>query len=169
MSQAPASSPAPLTKLATVSAETVAETALTFFTAEQFAAFQALGDLLMPASGGNPGAKEAGAARFLDFLLSQSPVARQTLYRNGVNRLNQEAVKRYEKPFAALPAEQADAVLAPIKAAWTYAGPADAFAQFLLAAKEDFLQATVNSREWATSPNRGRGGSGMGMHWHALE
>lgn len=169
LGQAPVTAaPAP-EKLKTVSPDTVAETPLTFFTPEQFAALQSLGDRLVPAAGGNPGAKEAGAAQFLDFLLSQSPTVRQTLYRNGVNRLNQDSMKRYGKPFAGLTAEQADGVLSPIKATWTYAGPTDAFAQFLLAAKQDFLEATVNSREWSTSPNRGRGGSGMGMYWHALE
>jgi hypothetical protein len=61
-------------------ADAAAETVHHFFTASQFAALQKLGGIL------TPGAIEASAPEFLDFLLSQSPSDRQQLYRAGLDR-----------------------------------------------------------------------------------
>ena len=47
--------------------------------------------------------------------------------------------------------------------------PSDPFAQFLLAAKEDVLRATHNSREFAAAMSRtSRGFSGSGYYWLPL-
>ena len=96
-----------------------AEPIARFFTKEQFAALTRLGELFEPSSGQTPGAREAHAAEFLDFLLSQSPPPRQTLYRVGLDRLNSESAHRYKQPFAALDAQQASAVLEPLRRPWT--------------------------------------------------
>ncbi len=157
-------------KLALTSADAVAAGAPRFFTADQFAALARLSDILMPASGSIPGAREAGAAAFLDFLLCESPADRQSLYRDGLDRLNAEARQRYGKPFSALDASQADAILTPLREPWTYAGPSDPLARFLRAAKDDVMTATLNSREWISVVSaRNRSAGGVGTLWLPIE
>lgn len=141
-----------------------------FFTAPQFTALRHLAEIISPATEDTPGARQAGAAEFLDFLIGCSPPDRSTLYRNGLDRLNADAHRQYRKAFAELNMEQADAMLAPLREPWSYTGPADPFAQFLLAAKHDVLTATVNSRQWIQAVSaRRRSAGGMGMYWFPIE
>jgi hypothetical protein len=129
-----------------------------FFTTEQFKALEILAEMLMPSAGDRPGAKEAGAAAFLDFLISQSPADRQTLYRAGLDKLK------------GLSGEQMTPLLKPLTETWTYAGPSDPFAQFLFAAKEDVMRATYNSREFAAAMSQtSRSFSGSGYYWLRVE
>jgi hypothetical protein len=141
-----------------------------FFSEEQFKALERLAAILMPAADGRPGAKQAAAAEFLDFLISQSPVDRQQLYRGGLDRLNSDSKRMHARQFAVLTDEQAAPILKPLTGAWTYDGPADPFARFLLAAKEDVLRATHNSHEFVTAMSqRSRGFSGSGYYWLPIE
>jgi Gluconate 2-dehydrogenase subunit 3 len=157
-------------KLVLNSPDTVAGAVLRFFDAEGFTALRRLGEILAPARQNLPGAVEAEAAEFLDFLVGQSPADRQTLYRDGVAHLNRDARSRYGKPFADVSVPDADAILAPLRQPWTYEPPADPFARFLRAAKEDFLKATVNSRQWAMAASgRNRGGTGLNTYWLPIE
>ena len=157
-------------KLAGVVPDAAAEGAPGFFTAPQLAALKKLGDLLVPATETRPGASQAAVAEFLDFLLSQSPADRQKLYRDGLDRLQSEAQERHRKAFEHLSVEQAGAILAPLGEPWTYRGPSDPFAHFLRAAKEDLLEATVNSREFSgAQTGRGRRGGGLGTYWYPVE
>ncbi|MDQ6706402.1 MAG: gluconate 2-dehydrogenase subunit 3 family protein [Acidobacteriota bacterium] len=150
--------------------DAIAETVTRFFSAEQFAALRRLSDLLMPAMGETPGALQAGAPEFLDFLLSQSPPDRQDLYRGGLDKLNAESGHRYAGSFADLDATQADTILAPLHGAWTYSAPSDPFARFLAAAKEDVMTATANSREWITVASKlRRRANGLAMYWSSIE
>ena len=165
-----ASSDAPLVYAAP---DTAAEPVLHFFTAQQFAALRKLSDLLMPAGSGPngaPGALEAKAPEFLDFLLSQSSADRQQLYRIGLDALNAQARRRFAKAFAGVDAAQADMLLAPLRDPWTYDAPADPVAAMLRAAKDDVRRATTNSREWnlAAAAGRTRGG-GAGLYWLPLD
>src|SRR5438876_11469298 len=73
-------------KLAASAADSVADGTLRFFDAAQFAALRRLGQILVPARPNAPGAVEAEAAEFLDFLIGQSPADRQSLYRDGTTR-----------------------------------------------------------------------------------
>jgi hypothetical protein len=134
------------------------------------AALRRLGEILVPPQPNAPGAREAEAAEFLDFLISESPADRQNLYREGVDRLNREARSRYSKPFESVSVREADAILAPLREPWTYQGPVDPFARFLRVAKDDFLAATVNSRQWAmASSGRRRSASGLNTYWFPIE
>jgi len=137
-----------------------------FFTAQQFAALRKLSDLLNPPMNGAPGALEAKAPEFLDFLLSQSAADRQQLYRNGLDGLNAQAKKRFNKLFAEMDVSQAETLLAPLRDPWTYDSPSDPVAAMLRAAKDDIRRATTNSREWnlASVAGRTRGGGG-GLYW----
>jgi hypothetical protein len=147
-----------------------AQTVTRFFTPPQLAALRKLGDLIVPKFNERPGAAEAGVAEFLDFYVSQSSAERQSLYRSGLDRLNAEARRTAGKTFDELTAEQASAIIKPVTDAWTYAGPADPFARFLVAAKDDLLRATMNSRAYATAlAATSRGSSGLGYYWLPVE
>lgn len=166
----PAQQPEPNAKLATTAADAVAVAKPRFFAEGEFAALQRLGDILMPAQQNAPGAAQAGAAGFLDFLLGESPVDRQSLYREGLAALNEQSRGRYGKPFTDISGEQADALLAPLRQPWTYQAPSDPLADFLLAAKEDVMRATMNSSEWAEAVSgRSRSAAGLGLYWHPVE
>lgn len=156
--------------LALTAPDAVAQPGQRFFSREEMAALEHLGDILVPRIGERPGSKETNAPKFLEFLISQSPQDRQALYRTGLEHLNSEASKRYGKSFAALHAGEAKPILQPLEGAWTYAGPSEPFAQFLLAAKEDFLRAAVNSPAYAAAMGANtRGSSGMNYYWFAVE
>jgi hypothetical protein len=98
-------------KLAASAPDSVANGVPRFFDPAGFSALRRLGEILVSATQNVPGALEAEAAEFLDFLIGQSPADRQNLYRDGVARLNQEASK-YGKPFAELSTAGADSILA---------------------------------------------------------
>lgn len=124
--------------------EAVAQPALHFFNAAEMAALKQLAAQVVPALDGRPGAVEAGAPEFLDFLLSRSPAADQQLYRQGL---------------AAKPA------LDLLSQPWTYAEPKQLAPRFLRRLKEDLLRATFNSREWTAT----RRGAGVGYYWKAFD
>ncbi len=141
-----------------------------FFTAEEFGALERLGEILLPPYAGRPGAREAEAAAFLDFLLANSPADRVELYRQGLAKLNSEARRRYQKSFAELTAEQAAPILAPLEKPWSYHPPEDPLARFLVAVKDDVFLATTNSREWAAvMARRSRRAGGLGTYWYSVE
>jgi hypothetical protein len=131
-----------------------------FFSPERFAALRHAAEMIVP------GAGEAAAAEFLDFLLSQSPRERVTLYQEGLDRLQAAARQRYRKGFGEISAAEAAPILAPLTQAWTYHPPKDPLARFLREFKEDVLTATVNSREFITAQAQGRrSGGGIGQYW----
>ena len=159
-----------LPKLTETAPDAVAGGVRTLFTVEQMAALNRLAELLVPAFSGRPGAVECRAVDFLDFLLKSSSEGRQSLYRNGLDRLNSESLRLHRKPFAQIEPSSAATILAPLGAQWTYETPSDPFAQFLREAKEDLLQATTNSREFAQAMSRrSRAASGINAYWLPLD
>src|SRR5690348_13874806 len=74
--------------------DAAAEMTPRFFSAEQLSALRKVSEMLMPATGGAPGALEAKAPEFLDFLLGQSPASRQHIYRAGLDALNQQSMQQ---------------------------------------------------------------------------
>jgi hypothetical protein len=150
--------------------DSAAEALHPFFSADQFAALERLAETLMPAAGDSPGAKDAGVAEFLDFLISASPPDRQAQYRDGLDKLNAGARGRYGKTFAQVAPVEIDTLLTPLREAWTFAEPADSLGQFLRAAKMDVMHATMNSRQWSEArAKRSRRASGLGMYWYPIE
>jgi hypothetical protein len=159
----PAPSETPLTP--TVNADSFADGFVRTFTPEQFAALKKLGEIIVPSSEDTPGAEQAKAAEFLDFLIGQSPAERMQLYRKGLDSLNSEARRLYKRPFGDVTASEAEPILAPLRQPWTYTTP-----HFLQAAKSDLLQATVNSREYiAVVSRRRRNAAGSGPYWYAVD
>lgn len=165
---APANRETPAT--ATVGAEVAADAIIRTFNASQFAALRRLGDILMPAATGMPGAAEAGAAEFLDFLIGASGADRIALYREGLDHLNRYTKRRFDKLFHEVSLEQAVPILASLHEPWTYTGPRDPLDRFLLAAKNDLMLATMNSREYnAAAAQHGRRAGGAGRYWYPIE
>jgi hypothetical protein len=72
-------------------ADAAAESVVKTFNHAQFSALRRLGEILVPSAPETPGALEAGAAEFLDFLIGASQPDRVTLYREGLEKLNAEA------------------------------------------------------------------------------
>jgi len=150
--------------------DVAAEMVPQFFGPQQLSALRRLADTVVPAVNGTPGAADAHAAEFLDFLIGDSPPDRQQLYRSGLDALNTHAKKQFGKSFADLDASQTDTVLAPLRQSWTAEPPADPLARFLLAAKTDILTATVNSREWiSVVSKRSRSAGGTGTYWYPID
>ncbi len=162
--------PAETPPLETSAPGEAAASIVSFFTAAQLATLRRLSGLIAPASTTHPGAGECGVPEFLDFLISQSPAARQALYRNGLDRLNALASSAHSLPFERLSDGQASAILAPLHERWTYSGPRDEFARFLEAAKADVVEATRHSRQWLAAEASLRGHSvGTDTYWRRVE
>jgi hypothetical protein len=163
-------------ELATVQMDTTAEGRQLFFSPTQYSALQRLGDVMVPPLKGKPGASDAGAALFLDFLISQSPADRQHLYRAGLDGLNAGCYKRYQKHFADLDDSQAAAALKPLMVVrqWPKEMPEDHLQHFIAQVHEDLQTATANSREWAaasTGEHSGRRGfnRAQGLYWAPID
>lgn len=141
-----------------------------FFKADEMAALRNLSDILMPAINGTPGAVDARAAEFLDFLIGQSPADRQHVYRAGLGALNGQSKKRFGKPFGEVKSPQADELLASLHQPVNYLPATDPLKEFLITAKADVMTATINSREWiSVVSKRSRSAGGVGMYWYAIE
>jgi hypothetical protein len=168
--------PLPPALLKTTGADLTAEIHVQFFTPAQFAVLQKLGALLMPPLKGNPGALDAQAPEFLDFLVSVSPAPRQKLYRDGLDHLNTQAKEKFGKPFPELDAKQADAILRPLLTVrfWTQDRPADRYQDFMAQVHDDLRTATTNSREWADTAQKtgrrfGSGSQTRGFYWAPID
>ena len=179
---APVQTPAPITrpakgpaKLNLVQPDSAAETTTGFFSTVQFATLNKLAELLVPPIKEKPGAVDAHAPEFLDFLISRSPAPSQTLYREGLDGLNASAKKHFHKAFAELDAKQADSIIRPLLVvrAWDREEPKDLMMRFMAQVHGDLRTATMNSAEWAaaggSSGGRGRFNSGRRQHWKPID
>ncbi|MBV9083089.1 MAG: gluconate 2-dehydrogenase subunit 3 family protein [Acidobacteriaceae bacterium] len=166
----PNAAPSETPQTPTVNADSFADGVRTTFTPEQFAALKKLGDIIAPESPNSPGALQANTAEFLDFFVGQSPEDRLPLYHDGLNALNEQAQRRYDKPFARISAAEAAPILAPLREPWTYKQSDAPFPRFLRVAKDDILGATMSSREYVTVvARRRRGAGGSGQYWLPIE
>src|SRR6478609_3996391 len=127
-----------------------------YFTAAQFATLRKLGALLVPPLKNNPGALDAQAPEFLDFLISASPDDRQNLYRFGLDSLDSQSRDQFQKPFCDLDAHQADRILRPLLVVrpWSEDFPSDPLKKFIAQVHDDLRTATMNSREWAAASDK---------------
>lgn len=150
--------------------DVVAETDLKFFTADQMATLRRLSELFVPAIGTRPSALEADTPAFLDFLLGNSPAARQNLYTAGLDWLNTESKHKYRVGFAGTAGEQADALVKPWMRTWmTDHPPTQAHADFLNIAHADIRTATMNSKAWNDASNLEQDPSGLGLYWSPID
>jgi hypothetical protein len=131
---------------------------------------------LVPPLKGNPGALDAQAPEFLDFLLSVSPADRQLTYRNGLDGLNNQAKKQFQKPFPELDVRQADAILRPLLVIrpWAEDLPSEPLQNFIAQVHQDLRTATTNSRESAAAAAKSgrrftRGFGTTGFYWKPID
>lgn len=168
--------PPEVPKLKVTEVDLTAEPSPHFFSTVQFATVRKLGATLMPPLKNNPGALEAQAPEFLDFLISVSPADRQKSYQFGLDQLESQAKQKYQKSFCDLDGPQMDAILKPLLVArpWPQDLPADPLQGFLAQVHEDLRNATVNSREWAIASEKSghrftRGFRGTGYYWFPID
>lgn len=166
-----------------------------FFTHQQFATLRQLCVLMMPALNGYPSAVDAGVPEFLDFLVGATPTGRQQsyvaalvgsasarqvvtgstdrrlMYMAGLEQLESEARRRFSKSFAALNADQADALLAPALVPWMADHPPrDSFPRFVNVVHHDIRTATMNSAAWsAAAVAAGERVPGIGTYWSPID
>ena len=83
-----------------------------FFSSLEYAMVERLADIIIP-DDGTPGAKDAGVAEFIDFMIANDP-EHQYSFRTGLRWLNAHSQQTLGKDFIALmPAQQVD-ILEPL-------------------------------------------------------
>jgi hypothetical protein len=152
-------------------ADLVAISDLKFFSPAQMRNLQRLCRVMMPAAGVKPGAIEAGAPEFLDFLLADSPAERQKLYAGGLDWLDGEAQKKYKLSFFALTDDQVDALVKPWLRTWmSDHPPTEAHADFVNVALDEIRLATINSKAWSQTQATPAGEWGQSdLYWSPIE
>lgn len=83
-----------------------------FFTAAEFADVDRLTDIIIPADD-TPGAREAGVAEFIDFMVSHDPAV-QYKFRTGLTWLNARSGALHGKAFGKLTGAQQAGLLEPL-------------------------------------------------------
>jgi glycosyltransferase involved in cell wall biosynthesis len=162
---------AAVSKSHVISPDAAGENVQRFFSESRFAALHRLGEVLVPAYDGAPGAIEAGAPEFLDFFIGASPAALRETYCSGLDDLNAVARRNYGRDFAEVSGEHADAILRPLVVAWNVDMPEDPLVRFICEVHKDLRAATVNSRQWAeakSSSGRWRA-KNTGTYFHPIE
>jgi hypothetical protein len=80
-----------------------------FFTASEYVTLECLTGLIIP-SDGSPGAREAGVAEFIDFMVAHEP-GQQYEFCTGLTWLDAHAQTLHGKPFRELESEQQSSIL----------------------------------------------------------
>jgi len=83
-----------------------------FFTPAEYALVERLAEMIIP-SDGTPGAKEAGVAEFIDFMVANDPAV-QYAFRMGLAWVNAQAEQTGGKRFGELTPEQQASLLEPL-------------------------------------------------------
>jgi gluconate 2-dehydrogenase gamma chain len=83
-----------------------------FFTAAEYSMIERLAEIIIP-SDKTPGAKEAGVAEFIDFMVASDPEP-QYPFRMGLAWLNAHSERSLGKSFLQVSAEQQNSLLEPL-------------------------------------------------------
>jgi gluconate 2-dehydrogenase subunit 3-like protein len=83
-----------------------------FFTPAEYVMVERLAEIIIP-SDGTPGAKEAGVAEFIDFMVASDPEV-QYPFRMGLGWLNAHSERTAGKRFIELTSEQQNSLLEPL-------------------------------------------------------
>src|ERR1700677_1678406 len=158
-------------EMGTLVADAVAQTEAHFFNEQQTKTMRRLCAMLMPPMKGRPGALDAGAPEFLDFLISVSPRDRKQMWLDGLDWLDAEAKRKSGVAFAGTTEAQADAVIRPWLRAWlTDHPPTEPNARFINLAHSDIRTATMNSEAWSEAVRaEGRGAAGVDLYWYPVD
>lgn len=149
----------------------VAETTTYFFNDRQMSTLRQLCEILLPPLGKYPGALDAGAPEFLDFLISVSPPARQRMYVDGLDWLDAEARSKFGIPFDSVDDKQAGVLIRPWLRTWmTDHPPLEPHADFINVAHSDIRTATLNSEAWHEADTaQGKQPGGVGLYWYPVD
>lgn len=80
-----------------------------FFSPDEYAMVERLAEMIIP-SDGTPGAREAGASEFIDFIVASDPGI-QPAFRQGLTWMNAHALRLHNQLFLKLPAERQTEIL----------------------------------------------------------
>ena len=153
-----------------IAADAVADLTPMTFNPEQLAALKKFSDLTAPPFEDAPGAREAEAAEFLDFLIGRSSQDQIALYRQGLDYLNARSRELFSKNFAALDGKEAEPILAPLNSPWSPDEPTDMAVRFLRDARNDILQALFSSRNYISAiSEKKRSRQAAGFYWRNIE
>lgn len=83
-----------------------------FFTTSEYGVVERLAEIIIP-SDSTPGAKEAGVAEFIDFMVANDPEV-QYPFRTGLTWLNTHSEGAFGKPFAELAPSHQHSLLEPL-------------------------------------------------------
>jgi len=83
-----------------------------FFSSSEYAMVERLTEIIIP-SDGTPGAKEAGVAEFIDFMVANDP-EQQYPFRLGLDWLNAHSARKAGKHFLELTTQQQISLLEPL-------------------------------------------------------
>ena len=157
--------------LGTLVPDAVAKTDAHFFNPQQTAALRRLCEILMPPMKGYPGAIDAGAPEFLDFLIGASPRAEQRMYQSGLDWLDAEAKEKFGEKFATISDAQADGLMRPWLRAWmSDHPPTELHERFINLAHQAIRTATVNSQGWSEAKRKEEGDvAGLDLYWYPVD
>jgi hypothetical protein len=158
-------------ELNTLVPDAVAQIDAHFYNEEQTATLRRLCEVLMPPLKGYPGALDAGAPEFLDFLIGVSPLDRKQMYKGGLDWLDAESRRKFLVAFAKTTNAQADALIRPWLRAWmTDHPPTERHERFINLAHSDIRTATVNSQAWSEAARAaGRATAGVDLYWYPVD
>ena len=71
-----------------------------FFNAHEYATIAALGDMILPKDARSGSATDAGVPEFIDYIVAEQP-ARQVAMRGGLQWLDRECLRRFDRKFLA--------------------------------------------------------------------
>ncbi|MCU1225989.1 MAG: hypothetical protein JWQ42_4082 [Edaphobacter sp.] len=151
--------------------DVVARTDARYFTPVRYATLVHLCEIMMPAGDDYPSALKAGTPEFLDFYIGASPDEQQSVYNDGLDRLNADCMKQFNAPFAKADAKQADAVIRPHLKGWMNDHPPrEGHVRFINLAHRDIRTATINSPAWAMAAEAtGERTPGVGLYWYPID
>ena len=105
-----------------------------FFSSEDFARIERLAELIIP-SDETPGAREAGAAEFIDFMVGHDTEQQQPM-RAGLAWLQEQSGRRFAQPFLELSEAQQVSLLEPLAYAKKYRAGEEVGREFFRRVKE---------------------------------
>jgi len=114
-----------------------------FFSSEEFARIERLSELIIP-SDETPGAREAGVAEFIDFMVAHDTEQQKPL-RAGLAWLDEQSGRRFARPFLEVSEAQQVSLLEPLAYSARYRAGEEAGREFFRRMKELTLMGFYSS------------------------
>ncbi len=114
-----------------------------FFSPQEFAVIDAVSEMIIPTDANSPGARTAGVARHLDFVVANSPQKAQAEWKQNLAAFNALAVEKHGRPFHELDEAQRASLLDAVAA--NERAPRSAADRFFIQLKRAALHAYYTS------------------------